>query len=88
MFERFNDQARRVLALAEEEAEHLHHGYIGTEHLFLGLIEEGEGLAAQTLDSFGITLEAAPTRGRTRSTSRREITGRVAAPHPASRKSP
>jgi len=59
VFERFNDQARRVLALAEEEAGQLHHGYIGTEHLLLGLIEEGEGLAAQTLDSFGITLEAA-----------------------------
>jgi ATP-dependent Clp protease ATP-binding subunit ClpA len=59
VFERFNDQARRVLALAEEEAGLLHHGYIGTEHLLLGLIEEGEGVAAQALDSFGITLEAA-----------------------------
>jgi len=59
MFERFNDQARRVLALAEEQAGRMLHGYIGTEHLLLGLMEEGEGVAAQALESFGITLEAA-----------------------------
>lgn len=59
MFERFNDQARRVLALAQEEAELMHHGYLGTEHLLLGLIHEGEGVAARALSSFGVTLEAA-----------------------------
>ncbi len=59
MFERFNDQARRVLALAEEEAELMHHGYLGTEHLLLGLIHEGEGVAARALNSFGVTLDAA-----------------------------
>ena len=59
MFERFDDQARRVLALAQEEAELMHHGYLGTEHLLLGLIHEGEGIAARALDSFGVTLDAA-----------------------------
>lgn len=59
MFERFDDQARKVLALAEEEAELMHHGYLGTEHLLLGLIHEGEGVAARALGSFGITLDAA-----------------------------
>ncbi len=59
MFERFNDQARRVLALAQEEAELMHHGYLGTEHLLLGLIHEGKGVAARALNSFGVTLDAA-----------------------------
>jgi ATP-dependent Clp protease ATP-binding subunit ClpA len=59
MFERFTDQARRVVVLAQEEAQLLGHGYIGTEHILLGLLAEGEGLAAQALASLEITLDAA-----------------------------
>jgi ATP-dependent Clp protease ATP-binding subunit ClpA len=59
MFERFTDQARRVVVLAQEEARLLGHGYIGTEHILLGLLAEGEGLAAQALASLGIRLDAA-----------------------------
>jgi ATP-dependent Clp protease ATP-binding subunit ClpC len=58
MFERFTDQARQVVALAQEEARMLNHDYIGTEHLLLGLIHEGEGVAAKALESLGISLEA------------------------------
>jgi hypothetical protein len=58
MFERFTDRARRVLVLAQEEARLLNHSFIGTEHLLLGLIHEGEGLAAKVLESFDISLEA------------------------------
>src|SRR5437763_5108891 len=57
MFERFTDRARRVLVLAQEEARLLNHNYIGTEHILLGLIHEGEGLAAEALESLGIALE-------------------------------
>ncbi|MGH9082175.1 MAG: Clp protease N-terminal domain-containing protein [Acidimicrobiales bacterium] len=59
MFERFTDRARRVLVLAQEEARSLNHAFIGPEHILLGLIHEGDGLAAQALTSFGVTLEAA-----------------------------
>jgi ATP-dependent Clp protease ATP-binding subunit ClpC len=59
MFERFTDQARRVVVLAQEEARLLGHGYIGTEHILLGLLAEGEGLAAQALASLEISLDAA-----------------------------
>jgi hypothetical protein len=58
MFERFTDRARRVVVLAQEEARHLDHNYIGTEHILLGLIHEGEGVAARALESLGISLEA------------------------------
>ncbi len=58
MFERFTDRARRTVVLAQEEARLLQHNYIGTEHLLLGLIHEGEGVAAKTLESLGIGLEA------------------------------
>jgi hypothetical protein len=58
MFERFTDRARRVVVLAQEEARMLSHNYIGTEHLLLGLIHEGEGVAAQALESLGLSLEA------------------------------
>jgi ATP-dependent Clp protease ATP-binding subunit ClpA len=58
MFERFTDPARRVVVLAQEEARMLNHDYIGTEHLLLGLIHEGEGVAARALESLGISLEA------------------------------
>ena len=57
MFERFTDRARRVVVLAQEEARMLNHNYIGTEHILLGLIHEGEGVAAKALESLGIVLE-------------------------------
>jgi ATP-dependent Clp protease ATP-binding subunit ClpC len=56
MFERFTERARRVIVLAQEEARMLSHNYIGTEHILLGLIREGEGVAAKALESLGISL--------------------------------
>ena len=56
MFERFTDRARRVVVLAQEEAKMLNHNYIGTEHILLGLIREGEGVAAQVLVKLGADL--------------------------------
>ncbi len=67
MFERFTNQARRVVVLAQEESRNLNHNYIGTEHLLLGLLHEGKGTGARALESMDITLEAA----------RREIETRV-----------
>ena len=58
MFERFTERARRVVVLAQEEARRLNHNHIGTEHILLGLIHEGEGVAAASLESLGISLEA------------------------------
>lgn len=58
MFERFTDRARRVVVLAQEEARMLNHNYIGTEHILLGLIHEGEGVAAKALESLGISLDS------------------------------
>jgi ATP-dependent Clp protease ATP-binding subunit ClpC len=58
VFERFTDRARRVVVLAQEEARLLNHNYIGTEHILLGLIHEGEGVAAKALEQLGISLEA------------------------------
>ena len=52
-FERFTERAKKVLTLAQEEAERSHHSYIGTEHLLLGLLREGEGLAAKVLNNLG-----------------------------------
>src|SRR2546421_10753749 len=66
MFERFTDRARRGVVLAQEEARMLNHNYIGTEHILLGLIHEGEGVAAKALESLGISLEAV-RRGSRRS---------------------
>ncbi len=57
MFEKFTDKARRVVVLAQEEAKLLNHNYIGTEHILLGLIHEGEGVAAKALESLGISLD-------------------------------
>ncbi|GAA4835324.1 ATP-dependent Clp protease ATP-binding subunit [Luteimicrobium xylanilyticum] len=57
MFERFTDRARRVVVLAQEEARMLNHNYIGTEHILLGLIHEGEGVAAKALESLDISLD-------------------------------
>jgi hypothetical protein len=62
MFERFTDRARRVVVLAQEEARLLNHNYIGTEHILLGLIHEGEGVAAKALEQLGISLEAVRDR--------------------------
>jgi ATP-dependent Clp protease ATP-binding subunit ClpC len=56
-FNKFTERARKVLHLAQEEAQRLHHNYIGTEHLLLGLVREGEGVAAKVLTSFGVDLE-------------------------------
>jgi ATP-dependent Clp protease ATP-binding subunit ClpA len=58
MFERFTDRARRVVVLAQEDAREFKHNYIGSEHLLLGLVHEGEGVAAQALDSLGVSLTA------------------------------
>jgi ATP-dependent Clp protease ATP-binding subunit ClpA len=58
VFERFTERARRVVVLAQEEARVLDHDYIGTEHILLGLIHEGEGVAAKALESLGISLQA------------------------------
>ena len=58
MFERFTDRARRVVVLAQEEAKMLNHNYIGTEHILLGLIHEGEGVAAKALEQLDISLDA------------------------------
>ena len=57
MFERFTDRARRVVVLAQDEARMLNHNYIGTEHILLGLLHEGEGVAAKALESLGISLD-------------------------------
>ena len=62
MFERFTDRARRVVVLAQEEARMLNHNYVGTEHILLGLIHEGEGVAAKALESLGIGLGAVRQR--------------------------
>jgi ATP-dependent Clp protease ATP-binding subunit ClpA len=58
VFERFTDRANRVVVLAQEEARRLDHNYLGTEHILLGLVREGEGVAARALESLGISLEA------------------------------
>jgi Clp amino terminal domain, pathogenicity island component len=76
MFERFTDQARRVVVLAQEEARLLSHNYIGPEHLLLGLIGEGEGIASRALASLGITGEAARAQVET-------LTGRGQQPLPS-----
>ena len=58
MFERFTDQSRRAVVLAQQEARHLNHNYIGTEHLLAGLRRETRGVAARVLESAGITMDA------------------------------
>src|SRR5215475_13859166 len=64
MFERFTDRARRVVVLAQEEARFLNHGYIGTEHVLLGLIREEDGIAAKALSALDIELQAVRDRVR------------------------
>src|SRR2546422_321232 len=61
-FERLSDSGRRVLGLAEEEARRLHHGYLGTEHVLLGLLREPDGAAARLLADLGIALEDVRSR--------------------------
>ena len=58
MFERFTDRARRAIVTAQEEARRLKHNYVGTEHILLGLIHEGDGVAAKALETLGISLDA------------------------------
>ena len=58
MFERFTDRSRRVLVLAQEDVRELNHDFIGTEHVLLGLIREGDGIAAKTLAAAGVTYDA------------------------------
>jgi ATP-dependent Clp protease ATP-binding subunit ClpA len=76
MFERFTDRARRVVVLAQEEARLLNHNYIGTEHLLLGLIHEGDGIAARALEALDISLKEAQRQVQ-------EIIGRGAAEQPS-----
>jgi ATP-dependent Clp protease ATP-binding subunit ClpC len=64
VFERFTDRARRVVVLAQEEARTLNHDYVGTEHILLALIREGEGVAVKALESLGISLESLRQRVR------------------------
>ena len=64
MFERFTSRARHVVVLAQEEARRLHHNYIGTEHILLGLLGEPDSVAGHVLTGFGMSLEA--TRGEVR----------------------
>ena len=66
MFERFTPPSRRVVVLAQEEARMLDHNYIGSEHILLGLIHEGEGIAARAIVSLGLTLEMAREQVRER----------------------
>ena len=56
-FDKFTERARKVLTLAQEEAQRFNHNYIGTEHLLLGLVREGEGIAAGVLESLGVNLD-------------------------------
>ena len=58
-FEKFSERARRVLTLAQEEAQHLNHTYIGTEHILLGLLRVSEGIASQVLANLGVSIEGA-----------------------------
>src|SRR5260370_6154920 len=73
MFERFTDRARRVIVLAQEEARQLNHNYVGTEHILLGLIREGHGVAVQVLVRRGIDLERARGRHPVRRQAERDL---------------
>ena len=63
-FDKFTERARRVLTLAQEEAQRFNHNYIGTEHLLLGLVREGDGIAAKVLNNLGVELKQGPFRSR------------------------
>ena len=79
MFERFTDGARLLVVRAQEEARMLNHDYIGTEHILLGLIHEGKGVAAKSLENLGISLDAVREQVQ-------EISARVSRPLPAAAK--
>jgi len=81
MFERFTDRARRVVVLAQEEARMLNHNYIGTEHILLGLVHEGEGSAAKALESLGISMQGVRAQVQ-------EIIGRASRPRRGTSRSP
>jgi ATP-dependent Clp protease ATP-binding subunit ClpC len=84
MFERFTDRARRVVVLAAEEARGLNHDHIGTEHLLLGLIDEGNGIAARTLASLGISPDAVRERLQPGlQTGRQPLSGHIPFSNPA-----
>ena len=59
-FDKFTERARKVLTLAQEEAQRFNHNYIGTEHLLLGLVREGDGVAARVLSNLGVQLPEGP----------------------------
>src|SRR5213596_1635323 len=61
-FDKFTERAKKVLMLAQEEAQRFNHNYIGTEHLLLGLVREGEGVAAKVLGNLGVELQSAQRR--------------------------
>ena len=82
MFERFTDRARQVVVLAQHEARTLDHHYVGTEHILLGLIGEGDGVAAQVLADAGVGLDRARQQVTELLSGQREA-GMVAAPPPA-----
>ena len=71
MHDKFTERVRKVIYLAREEAARLQHDYIGTEHLLLGVIREGEGIAATVLNNLGLDLERIRQEGRRRTASRR-----------------
>jgi ATP-dependent Clp protease ATP-binding subunit ClpC len=75
MFEQFTDRARRATVLAHDEAKTFSHRYIDTEHILIGLIQEGEGIAAQTLQELGISTEAVRTQVKTIVGERTKTTG-------------
>ena len=70
-FDKFTDRARKVLTLAQDEAQRFNHNYIGTEHLLLGLVREGEGVAARVLENMNVELRQGPDRGRVHHRARR-----------------
>ena len=64
LYDRFTDRARKVMAYARQEAQRFNHDYIGTEHILLGLIKEGSGVAANVLQQLDVDLEEDPPGGR------------------------
>ncbi len=88
MFERFTSRARHVVVLAQEEARRLHHNYIGTEHILLGLLGEPDGVAGVVLAGFGISLESARGEVRGHRQPRHHSPKRAHSVHPAGEEDP
>jgi ATP-dependent Clp protease ATP-binding subunit ClpC len=86
MFERFTERARKVVVLAQDEARHFNHNYIGTEHLLLGLLREDEGVAAQALYSLNVVLDEVREQVESIVGYREEGTGAQAPVTPRSKK--